>query len=981
MRWTSLPFIVAVACNPTRAPQPTTPPPPASEPAPIDVDAIVAQSRLPDTLDTPLPDDPLQVTIHRLSNGLTVYLSPMPEAGRVSATVVVRVGAADDPADAPGLTHLLEHMLEHQGTDELGTIDREAERPHLDALPELYRLMRRGDADREGVFAQIREHAQAVAQTSIPDEITHLYRSLGFVRTRVDTNHDRLQLTTELPRDRLRQWAELEAERFADPVFRLLYAERSVVLDELDRQRDAGWQRSRDASLAAAYPSHPLSKPMLGTREHLRAPDYDALVRHFERWVVPNNMALVLVGDVDASVLTTLEAAFSRLEPAHLPRRASTSTKPGHGRRGIEIRAATGGERVELTWRTVPAVHPDAPALRLLDELLGSPAEGVLATKLAIPGLVNDPSASLSHFRDGGVLRVAGQLPSEMYHSGIEQRLLDTIAAFPAELTEADIRAAKLGLRISTARRREWLAQRASEIVQSFAWEQQWQDAMSEPARIQALTLADVRRVARAHLGEDYVAVWGFALADNPPPLEEAPDVGPLHYADAVESTRGRAVRAAAPRLTRPDFADIGHGLTELEAAWGSLVATRNDTDDLFELRLRIDRGYRSEPLVCHAVDVWARSGAAGRSPADIRDALHRMGSTVWTHCNAQETMVVIDGIDEHFDETLALVAMWLAEAKIEDAVWSEFIGVERRRRAYRVDNLDSVSQALRFWARFGGDSIRLIEPSTTALREAPTDSLEALLSGLGEFRRTVTYYGPRSPERVAEATGAFGPGTREPESAPFSNHRRRRVPEIHVAHVPGATAKIEITYLAPRQQPDTPTVEWIARRVVRRRGSKAVRSEGVGEWAGTTVTTGDPQNDARLWGTIRVQPERAAAAVPVALNALASTEVDRAVVAQELNSLRGQLRTSQPTAREVLREFVEWRDDGYSRNVDALAWEGLDGLDAADVTALLEHLTQYAPIITIVGDLYRVDLEALEAIGPVRHHKRASLFSFEPPR
>ena len=979
MRWTSLPFIVAIACNPTRAPQPTTPPPPAADA--IDVDAIVAESYLPDTLDTPLPDDPLRVTIHRLSNGLTVYLSPMPEAGRISASVVVRVGAAYDPPDAPGLTHLLEHMLEHKGTDELGTIDREAELPHLEALVELYRAARDPAADREAILGEIASHARAVAATSVPDEHVRLYRRLGFLRTRFGNNADRMRSSTELPRERLAEWAELEAERFADPVFRLLYPEIPVIFDELNRRHEDGVQRGRDAYHTVLFPEHPLGNPRLGTPESLLAPNYDAMIEQYQRWFVPNNMALVLVGDVDASLLPILDAAFSRLRPAPLPERPHGSGERHRGRKGIEIATTAGGARVELAWRTVSGGHPDAPALHVIDALLGNQSYGLLAERLALKGLVEYPRVWYRHYRDGGVVYLEGQVGDGMSHSGVEQRLLDTAKSLADGVSETDLRAAKLRLRIAAARNRETAGDRAKQIVQSFAWERQWADVVTDVARVEAITSADVAATATAYLGEDYAAVWGHTRRE-PETLPTPPTVGALRFADGVESSRGRAIRTAASPLSEPAFLEAGVDYSEVDAPWGSLVTALNETDDLFELRVRVERGFRDEPLICDALRAWERSGTGSQSAEQLQLALTELGAKVRTSCGGRTATIIVEGIDEHFDTTLALLREWLSTPRISDATWSQLVETEILRRAHRTSAVEPIADALRHWARYGADSIWLAAPSSAALRDAPVDAVASAVGSLGRYRRTVTYYGPRSPERVAVAAEALGPGTLPAKQSTFFNHRRRRIPEIHVVHRPATLARVDISFLAPRRPDLARPHEWIARRVVHRRARQAVqREQHVGRWGDTTVTTGDARGDARLWGMIRLRPEEVAAAVPLAVDVLSSTDVDPAAVVEELESLRAQLVLSRPTRRATPIVVVGWRDGGDTSDPDAVAWDALDQVTPLSITALLEHLTQYAPIITIVGDLRRIDLDALGEIGPVSHHERTSLFSYEAQR
>ncbi|MCA9693380.1 MAG: hypothetical protein KC636_27540, partial [Myxococcales bacterium] len=57
----------------------------------------------PELLATPLADDPMGVTIHRLESGLTVYVSPHRAEPRVHAWIAIRAGSGDDPANSTGL--------------------------------------------------------------------------------------------------------------------------------------------------------------------------------------------------------------------------------------------------------------------------------------------------------------------------------------------------------------------------------------------------------------------------------------------------------------------------------------------------------------------------------------------------------------------------------------------------------------------------------------------------------------------------------------------------------------------------------------------------------------------------------------------------------------------------------------------------------------------------------------------------------------
>ena len=74
---------------------------------------------------------------YKLQNGLTVLLWEDHNLDDVEGYVAVRAGSIDEPAECTGLAHYLEHML-FKGTQRIGAIDWEKEKPHYEAIIALY---------------------------------------------------------------------------------------------------------------------------------------------------------------------------------------------------------------------------------------------------------------------------------------------------------------------------------------------------------------------------------------------------------------------------------------------------------------------------------------------------------------------------------------------------------------------------------------------------------------------------------------------------------------------------------------------------------------------------------------------------------------------------------------------------------------------------------------------------------------------------
>ena len=72
-------------------------------------------------------NDPYNLRIYTLDNGLKAYLSINKDEPRIQTFIPVKAGSTYDPKDNTGLAHYLEHML-FKGTPKYGTVNWEEEK-------------------------------------------------------------------------------------------------------------------------------------------------------------------------------------------------------------------------------------------------------------------------------------------------------------------------------------------------------------------------------------------------------------------------------------------------------------------------------------------------------------------------------------------------------------------------------------------------------------------------------------------------------------------------------------------------------------------------------------------------------------------------------------------------------------------------------------------------------------------------------------
>ncbi|PKO95194.1 MAG: insulinase family protein, partial [Bacteroidetes bacterium HGW-Bacteroidetes-9] len=123
---------------------------------------------------------PIDVEVYQLKNGLTVILNEDHNLPQVFGSIMVRAGGKDDPKGATGMAHYQEHML-FKGTEDLGTTNWEAEKPHIDSIFRLYdKLGNESDPDiRKNIQTEINEESLKANEFAIPNELFNLIKSIG----------------------------------------------------------------------------------------------------------------------------------------------------------------------------------------------------------------------------------------------------------------------------------------------------------------------------------------------------------------------------------------------------------------------------------------------------------------------------------------------------------------------------------------------------------------------------------------------------------------------------------------------------------------------------------------------------------------------------------------------------------------------------------------------------------------------------------
>ena len=481
-----------------------------------------------------------RTTVKVLPNGLTLIICDRPEAPVFSFYTLVDAGSADDPQGASGLAHMFEHMA-FKGSTQIGTTNYPAEKIALAKVEVAYAAYDAEFRKRVGrdphKLAQLHKvfmDAEAAAEKYvIPNQFSEIAEDNGAVGINASTGEDSTQYFWSMPSNRLQLWAYLESQRIGHPVEREFYKERSVVQEERRMRIDSSpTGRMLEQFLATAYVAHHYRVPAVGWESEISQVTATEAAAFHAKYYVPSNIVIAVVGDIDAATaMPILEHYFDPIPAGPKPEAMTTVEPPQVAEKSVTIREATQPFYIEgyhrpdyrspddATYDAIADIFSNGRTSRLYrslvrDQKIAAEAEGFTGYPgEKYPGLFAVYAVPLP-----------GHTPEEMrkaIHQQIE--LLKTTDVSDAELERFKTRARADLLRGLDDN--SGIAQQLAEYQTRYG---DWRELFRQIDRINAVTKADIRRVAN----QIFVANnRTSASIDFVPPAAQAPPPPPATHA------------------------------------------------------------------------------------------------------------------------------------------------------------------------------------------------------------------------------------------------------------------------------------------------------------------------------------------------------------------------------------------------------------------------------------------------------------------
>src|SRR5256714_13663386 len=417
-----------------------------------------------------------------LKNGLRVLSVVDKSSPTVAINVWYHVGSKDDPDQRSGFAHLFEHIMFKS------TRNMKAEM--MDRLTE-------DVGGQNNAFTQ--------------DDVTVYYETVpsNYRGTLLGGEAERLASLTvddeNFKSERAVVQEEFRQSVLAPPNGRLFYA--------LDQK---------------SFSAHPYKRPTIGSIEDLDAATVANVIKFHDTYYRPDNATLIIVGDFDQKQLDAwVDKYFAPIPKPNLPLPRVSVTQPARTgeKRFMEYAPNVPLKGVGFTYLVPSEKSDDAAALTIADIVLSQGRSSRLYQSLVYQQqLAANVNANADLREDAGLFDLIAFVANGKKPEDVESSLRAEIKKLQdAPVTAAELEKAKNQIVTSQLRQRETSLAKSQALGRAAVLLGDPNRVNTELDRLQAVTAADVQRVAKKYLTDDNRYVFYYL------PESERPRTGSLN--------------------------------------------------------------------------------------------------------------------------------------------------------------------------------------------------------------------------------------------------------------------------------------------------------------------------------------------------------------------------------------------------------------------------------------------------------------------
>ena len=719
-----------------------------------------------------VPGDLMQTRIYTLDNGLKVYISVNQEKPRIQTFIAVRTGSKNDPSETTGLAHYLEHLM-FKGTKQFGTNNPQAETPLLDEIEkryEEYRLVTDPELRRQK-YHEIDSISQLAAQYFIPNEYDKLMAAIGAEGSNAYTSNDVTCDTEDIPSNEVENWAKIQSDRFKNMVIRGFHTELEAVYEEYNIGLSSDQRKLFYTISKMLWPNHPYgTQTTIGTQEHLKNPSIVNIKNYFNKWYVPNNVAICMAGDLDPEKAIALidkyfgdwkpgddvaQPTFAPLTPLTTPK---DSTVIGQE-----------AEQVWMAWRTKEANALQADTLQLLEDVLSNGRAGLFDPNLNQTMKVQRAIGTSELMHDHGGFFLMGTPKQGQSLEEVRSLMLAEID----KLKKGDLPDNLLPSIINNKKRSyyqllESNGGRADQFVDAFINEI---DSKQMVGRIERITKPELVAFANSFFTDGYVTVFKKQGIDSLQKKIDKPIITPIQANRDQMSQFVKDIQDSQVEPIQPKFVDYKTDFSSSQMKKGMpLYYVKNTTNGLFNLAYRYEFGQSADKRYDIAADYIQYLGTDRMTATDIKQKFYELGCDWSINVGEENLTVSLSGLSENMTQAMTLLDDLFMNAKADKEAYDQLVDMTMKKRDDAKKSQQSYFAYLYAYGTQGTHNAYRDLVTEQELKSTNPQAFIDLLKNLSQYEHSVLYYGPVDEKTVADNVKKLHSTAKQLASVPQNN-------------------------------------------------------------------------------------------------------------------------------------------------------------------------------------------------------------------
>jgi zinc protease len=693
-----------------------------------------------------IKNDNSGVRLYTLKNGLKVYLAQNTDEPRIQTYIPVRTGSNNDPADNTGLAHYLEHMV-FKGTSKIGTQDWATEKKLIAQISDLYE-QHKAETDPEkkiALYKKIDEVSQEASKYSVANEYDKLISSLGAKGTNAHTNLYETVYKNNVPANELEKWMMIEKERFSELVLRLFHTELEAVYEEFNRSQDNDGRLVNFELMAALFPDTPYGQQTtIGKSEHLKNPSMVAIHNYFDKYYVPNNMAVILVGDLDFDkTIKMVDQYFGTFQYKELPMKKVMVEKPMISIVSREVKSPT-AERLTMAWRTSGTGSREALLADMASEILSNAGGvGLIDININQEQLALNAGGFSTTFNEYGYLGLTiTTKEGQTLEQGRDLLLSQIEKLKKGEFDEAMIPAIINNRKLDVMKTYESADGLATSLYRAYTQGRSWEQTLSETNELAKITKADVIKFVNDFCKDNYVIVYKRKGVNDKLVRVSNPKITPVQLNRDAQSDYYKKFAALPSSDLTPVFVDFQKEIQTQKVKNTNISFVKNNTNSISNLYYVFNMGSDHDKKAELALGMLDYFGTDKMSVEDIKREFYKIGISYSVNVGNDMTTISLTGLESNLPKGIALLEDLLKNVKPDQIVYNTQVQTTLNNRQNAKKRKESIMNALTNYAKYGKDSRFRDIISEKELKEMDVTKLTDLVKGITSYEHQVFFYG-----------------------------------------------------------------------------------------------------------------------------------------------------------------------------------------------------------------------------------------------